>query len=172
MKKYLTFIICLVLAGNLLAQEKYPLPVLTGDQKHGRMLGQFWYLGAAGCNFAKTHGVTAYEYGKYIGNLYAPTWGEGNNFEGYVKGVIYNFECMRLNSDSGMVVKVNEDESVSIRLDGNFLKKLFPEGNGFASYDECVEFMKGVFEPISDHMGATIKIEFQENLMITTLKKK
>ena len=172
MKKYLILIICLVLAGKLNAQEKYPIPVLTGDQKHGRMIGQFWYLCAAGCNFAKAHGVIPYEYGKYIGNLYAPTWGEGNNFEGYVKGMIYNFECLRLSSDSGLVVKENEDGSVSIRLDGNFLKRLFPDGNGFASYDECVEFLKGINDPIADHMGATIKIEFQENLMITTLKKK
>ena len=172
MKKYLTFIICFVLACNLLAQEKYPVPILTGDQKSDRMLGQFWYLGAAGCNFAKTHGVTPNEYGKYIGNLYAPTWGAGNNFEDYVKGMIYNFECLRLNSDAGLVVKENEDGSVSIRLNDNFLKKLFPEGNGFASYDECVEFMKGINDPIADHMGATIKIEFQDNLMITTLKKK
>jgi hypothetical protein len=172
MKKYLTLIMCLMLAGNLFAQEKYPVPVLTGDQKHERMLGQYWYLGAAGINFAKTHGVTPYEYGKYVGNLYAPTWGAANDFEGYVRGMIYNFEFMRLNSMADLVVKENEDGSVSIRYEGNFLAALFPEGNGFASYDECVEFMKGMIDRFDDYMGATTTMELQYMLMITTIKKK
>ncbi len=125
MKKYLTIIICLALACDLLAQEKYSVPVFTGDQKHEGMLRQFWYLAAAGCNFAKTHGVTPYEYGKYVGNLFAPTWGAANDFEGYVRGMIYNFEFMRLNSMAALVVKENEDGSVSIRYRGQFFESAF-----------------------------------------------
>jgi hypothetical protein len=171
MKKYLTLVIFLLLAGSLLAQEKYPVPVLTGDQKHGNMVFQYWVMNAAGISFAKAHGVTPYEYGKYIGNLFAPTWGQGNNFEGYVKGAIYNMSFL-CPSDAGLVVKENEDGSVSIRTDDSIWHKFFPEGQGFASYDEFIEYMRGINEPIADHMGATITIKRQDTQLVFTLKKK
>mgnify|MGYP001560046469 CR=1 FL=1 len=115
--------------------------------------------------------MTPYEYGKYIGNLFAPTWGQGNNFEGYVKGAIYNMSFL-CPSDAGLVVKENEDGSVSIRTDDSIWHKFFPEGQGFASYDEFLDYMRGINEPIADHMGATITIKRQDTQLVFTLKKK
>ena len=37
MKKYLTFVICLYLTASLLAQEKYPVPVLTAIKSTGEL---------------------------------------------------------------------------------------------------------------------------------------
>jgi hypothetical protein len=172
MKKYLTLIICILLVNNLLGQEKYPIPVRTADQKHARTLSQFWVVGAGGINFAKTHGVTPYEYGKYLGNLFAPSWGAGNDFNAFVKGTIYNLENFRHISDAPLVVKENQDGSVSIALNEKIMHKYFPEGNPYTSFDEVFEFMKGVNEPIADHMGAIVKAEVKDSLVIYTLKKK
>ena len=94
-----------------------------------------------------------------------------NSFEAYVKGGIYNFECI-CTPDAGLVVKENEDGSVSIRTDDSLWHKIFPEGQGFASYDEFLEYMKGIIEPIADHMGATITIKRQDTQLVFTLKKK
>jgi hypothetical protein len=172
MKKYLTIIICLFLTGILLAQEKYPIPVRTSDQKHGRTLSQFCLVSAAGINFAKANGVTPYEYGKYMGNLFAPSWGAGNNFESYVKGTIYNLENFRHVSDALLTVKENQDGSVSIISNEKIWHKYLPDGNPYASYTEFLEYMKGVNEPIANRMGATIVTEIKDTLLIFTLKKK
>jgi hypothetical protein len=61
MKKIFFSMVCILLAGTLLAQEKYPIPVRTADQKHGRTLSQFYWVNAAGIAFAKSR--APYEYG-------------------------------------------------------------------------------------------------------------
>jgi len=172
MKKYLTFIICLILTGSLVAQEKYPIPVRTSDQKHNRTLGQFCVASAAGINFAKAHGVTPFEYGKYIGNLFAPSWGAGNDFDAYVKGSIFNLENFRHVSDAVLTVKENQDGSVSIISNDKMWHKYIPDGNPYASYNEFLEYMNGLNEPIANHMGATFTTEIKDTLLIFTLKKK
>jgi hypothetical protein len=172
MKKYLAFITCLILACSLFAQEKYPVPVRTGDQKHSRMIYQYWALSAAGLNFAKTHGVTPYDYGKYMGNLFAPSWGAGNNFEAYVKGMIGNWESMRLATDPGLVIKEDKDGSVSISSNDKILHRYFPEGKSYSTYDEFREYFKGVNEPIADYMGAKVLLELKDTLIVFTMRKK
>jgi hypothetical protein len=158
--------------SNLSASEKYPVPVFTGDQKHRRTLSQTWSLCAAGINFAKKHGVTPYEYGKYFGKLYAPTWGTGNNFDKLVKGTIYNTENFRHISDPGLAIKENSDGSVSLLTSEKMWHRYFPEESPFASYAQFLEFSKGIYEPIADYMGASVKLETKDSLLIFTYKKK
>lgn len=172
MKRYLTIVICLVLTASLHAQEKYPVPVRTGDQKHGRTLFQFYSCIAAGISFAKTHGVTPYEYGKYIGNLFAPSWGPGNDYEAFVKGSVFNIENFRHISDAALIVEENSDGSVSIISNDKMWHKYFPEGKGYASYDEFKECMKGIWEPLANHMGALLSQETKDSLLIYTFRKK
>lgn len=172
MKKIFFSVVCVLLAGTLLAQEKYPIPVRTADQKHGRTLSQFYWANAAGIAFAKSLGVTPYDYGKFTGNLAAPTWGPGNDFEGLVRGVISNLENFRNVSDTPLIVKENEDGSVSIIASDKMIHKYFPVGKSVISYDEFKESMKGSMEPIATHMGATITMETKDTLLVFKIMKK
>jgi hypothetical protein len=172
MKKIFFFVFSILLAGTLLAQEKYQVPFRTADQKHGRTLSQFYWADAAGIAFAKSRGVSPYDFGKFCGNLAAPTWGSGNDFEGLVRGIIYNLENFRHISDTPLIVKENEDGSVSIIASDNMIHKYFPEGKSVVSYDEVKEAMKGNMEPIATHMGATITMETQDTLLVIKLMKK
>lgn len=162
----------LLMAGSLLAQDKYPIPVRTGDQKHSRMVYQYWSLTAGGINFAITHGVTPYDYGKYMGSLFAPSWGAGNDFEAYIKGMIGNFESMRLTSDPALVVKEDKNGSVSIFTNDKIIHRYFPEGKGYVTYNEFIEYFKGISEPIADYMGAKMLIEIKDTLFVYTMRKK
>ena len=172
MKKIFFFVICILIAGSLIAQEKYPIPVRTADQKHGRTLSQFYWVNAAGIAFAKSQGVTPYEYGEYCGNLAAPTWGPGNDFEGLVKGIIYNLENFRHVTDTPLIVKENEDGSVSIIASDKMMHRYYPEGKSVVSYEEVKESMKGSFEPIATHMGAKITMETKDTLLVFKVMKK
>jgi len=52
------------------------------------------------------------------------------------------------------------------------IKKYFPDDGSTVGYDEYRECLKGMFEPIADHMGATITMKHNDSLMITTITKK
>ena len=172
MKKILSALMCFLLAGALFAQEKYPIPSLSSDQKHGRAVGQAWVIAAAGMNFAKTKGVSPYEYGKYLGTLFAPSWGEGNDFDQFVRGSIYNYESFRHVTDPPLQVKENTDNSVTVVTSEQMWHNYFPEGNPFASYNEFLELVKGLNESIANHMGATVTMENQGNQLIFTFRRK
>jgi hypothetical protein len=172
MKKMVLFVVCFILAGALLAQEKYPIPVRTADQKHGRTLSQNYWSNAAGIAFAKSRGVTPYEYGIYVGNLAAPTWGPGNDFEGLVRGTINNLENFRHISDPPLIVKENEDGSVTIIASDKMIHKYFPEGKSIVSYDEALQTMNGTMKPVADHMGAIMTIERRDTVLMVKLMKK
>jgi hypothetical protein len=172
MKKFLSLVVCILFAGSILAQEKFAIPERTAEQKHERTLFQLWIAGfGGGINFAKAHGVTPYDYGKYLGELFAPGWGGENNFEALVNGSIMNFEDCRLASDPALVVKENPDGSVSITQDVNIYQRYFPDGNQVVSFDEFVDCLKGVMGSIASYLGATSNLEIKDNLMIHTFKK-
>ena len=107
-----------------------------------------------------------------MGNLFAPSWGAGNDYEAFVKGSIFNLENFRHISDAGLVVEENNDGSVSIISNDKMWHKYFPEGKGYANYDEFIECMKGLWEPLSNHMGATLSQETKDSLLIYSFRKK
>lgn len=172
MKKLLTLISCLILSGVLIAQEKYPVPDINADQKHQRTLFQAWTFAAAGIEFAKSHGISPYEYGKYIGKLFAPSWGPGNDYDSFVKWSVFNFENFRHVSDAAMKVTENPDGSFSLVTDEKMWHQYFPDGQSLVSFDEFLEFSKGINEPIADHMGATTKMDRKDGSLIFTFTKK
>ncbi len=172
MKKALSLIICVLFSASLVGQEKYPIPVMTSDQKHGRTMSQVWVIAAAGMNFAKTRGISPYEYGKILGSQFAPSWGPGNDFEGFVKGSIFNFESFRHVSDPAIYVAENSDGSVTVLTPDIMWHKYFPDGNPFAAYNEFLDFSKGLFEPIADHMGARIEMTVKDPSVIYTFRRK
>jgi hypothetical protein len=172
MKKYFAIILCLLITVNLLSQEKYSVPVITSDQKSESWAYQYWTMISAGVKFAKTQGVTPYAYGKYMGSLFAPSWGAGNNFEAYVRGMVFNFEAMHLTSDPKIIVKEDNDGSVEILTNDKIFHRYFPVGKGYATYNEFIEFFKGVSEPIADHMGAKTLIEIKDTIIVISIKKK
>jgi hypothetical protein len=172
MKRHLFIIVCLLYSGSLLAQEKYPIPVRTGDQKHATAIYQLYGFMGAGINFAKAHGVTPYEYGKYLGTIFAPGWGPENNFDSFISGVIMHNELSRRPSDPAILVKENVDGSVSILSNEKIWHRYYGDNNNYASFSEFIEFINGLYQPIAERMGATMKSEVRDTLMVFTFKKK
>jgi len=172
MKKLLSIAICMVCIGSTFGQEKFTVPERTSEQKHKRTMYQSWSIYAAGINFAKSQDISPYEYGKFVGNLFAQSWNKENGFDGFVKGMIFNWENFRTESDGQLVVKEKDDGSVIIIYPAIMLQRYFPEGNPYASFHEALDCMKGMLEPIADHMGCTIIQEANEESIINTLTKK
>jgi hypothetical protein len=172
MKKLLSFAICLIIIVNAFGQAKFSIPERTHEQKHQSTMSQFWGFYAAGINFVKSQGTSPYEYGKYIGNLFAPSWNKENGFEGLVNGTIFIWENFRTDADGPIAIKEKDDGSVIIKLPVDTWKKYLPEGNPYASFKDAMECMQGIMEPIADHMGSSFNQEVTEDSIIYTFKKK
>ncbi len=172
MKKMLSVLFSLVLIGTVIGQEKYAVPEVPIEKKLSRTYFQFWGVFAVGIEFAKTHGVSPYEYGKYMGKVFAPSWNQDGGFESYVKGSIYNWENSRTDEDKPMTITENEDGSVSIFYPIQVIKKYFSGEKSYTSFEEIMSCMEGVNEVIADYMGVEVKIEVTEEDIIFNYKKK
>jgi hypothetical protein len=54
-----------------------------------------------------------------------PSWCEGNDFEAYLKGMIGNFESMRLTSDQALVVNEDKDNRLVSTLTTRYFTGIF-----------------------------------------------
>ena len=172
MKKSLSLLFCLVLMGTVIGQEKYSVPEVPVKKKLTRTYIQTWAIIAVGVDFAKSQGVTPYDYGKYLGKVFAPSWNKEAGFEGFVKGIIYNWECFKIDEDGPMVIKEKDDGSVLLIIPIQTWKKYFPEENPYATFEDVIACMQAMIEEIADHMSSEAKVELTEESIIYEFSKK
>jgi len=172
MRKLLVITALLLLAGIAFGQEKFTVPDITPTQKHNQTNYQFWIMHAVGINFAKAQDISPYEYGKYIGSLFAPSWNKEAGFDGFVSGLIYNWETFKSDEDGPMVIVENDDGSVTVKYPINSWKKYLPDGNLYASFQESMESLRGIGETIAEYLGCTIAQEIDQESIYFTINKK
>ena len=154
------------------AQEKFTIPELTLEQKHNRSLFQLYSMMKVGIKFANSQGVAPYEYGKYCGSQFAKSWNQENGYEGFIRGMIYNWESFRSVQDDPLVPEEMDDGSVEIKLPLDMMKRYYREDDLYASFEEGLEAFRGMIEPIADRMGSVCKLEVIEEFIVYTISKK
>lgn len=172
MRKLVVISALLLFAGFAFSQGKFTVPDITPAQKHLQTNFQFWVMHAAGINYAKAQGTSPYEYGKHIGNLFAPSWNKEAGFDGFVNGIIYNWETFKSDDDGPMKIKENDDGSVTIEYPIKAWKKFLPEDNAYASFQESMESIRGIGETIADYLGCTIAQEISQESILFTIDRK
>jgi hypothetical protein len=171
MKQVFLTLLCMAVAAGLLAQEKYPTPTPTADQKFKRAVNQYWSLTAAAINQAKANGITPYDYGKSIGKLYAPTW-RNPDFDGFVKGMLWNFEMFRAPQEKQAVAKENSDGSVTLSMDDKVIHGFFANKPFNVTYDEVLDYYKGITEVFaSDIIQGKTSYKHQDSVLLYTFKR-
>lgn len=159
------------MAADMFAQEKYPVPVRTYEQKFNRAMYIGWYWVAFSAKIAKEDGKDLYEAGRRAGQILSPGWGKPNDFEGLITGWVFNISNNQRAKDSAPVVKENKDGSVTIIADDNSSHDYFPK-DGLLSYDDFSVYWKGMIDVIAEYKGATMVMEHQDSLMVYTFRKK
>ncbi len=172
MRKLLIITALVLFAGVAFGQEKFSVPDISPAQKHNLTNYQFMIMHAAGINFAKTQDISPYEYGKYLGSLFAPSWGKETGFDGFANGLIYNWETFKTDEDGPMVIVENDDGSVTVKYPVIAWKKYLPDGNLYASFEESMESIKGLGETIADYLGCTISQKIDQESIYFTINKK
>ena len=171
--KKLIIAICIILfAGFVYGQEKFSVPEFTPEQKHNTILFQFWTMYSAGINFAKSQGISPYEYGKYLGNLFTHYWHAEAGFEGYMRGCLNNWESSRTVDERPLTIKENADGSVSVVYPKHAWKKYMPDDSPIASFEEITSGLRGIGETVANHMGCSFVMEIDKESVIWTIQKK
>jgi len=172
MKKLLSLLFCFVLMGTVIAQDKYAIPEISVDKKLSRTYFQTWAMLAVSVDFAKSQGVMPYEYGKSIGEKFAPSWDKEAGFEGFVEGMIYNWECFKVDADGPMLVKEKDDGTIQIIYPIQIWKKYFPEAISYATFKEVMTCMQGMLEEIADYLSSEVKLKLTDESIIYEISKK
>ena len=171
MKRIICIALSLLFVGALLAQEKYTVPELSYEKKHSRVLGETYGFLTTGINFAKSQGASPYDYGLYVGTIYASFWNSEVGFEGFVKNVILSWESLRADQDDQMIVTEEMDHSVLVEFPKNAMTKYFAQEKPVATIDEVVEYFNGVLKPITAKFNSSARVENTDVYLTITLKK-
>ena len=137
MRRFICIALSVLFMGSLFAQERFLVPELTYKQKHSRTLSETYGFVTTGINFAKSQGVSPYDYGIYVGTIYASFWNPEIGFEGFVKNAIRAWESLRTDQDDKIIVTEKADNSVMMEFPKNAMTKFLDKENPVAS----IEFM-------------------------------
>ncbi len=163
MKKCLCFLICFAFVCSLYGQKIFKIPEQVPEQIDKRAIHAQWNIISSAINFAKSQGFTPDEYGSYTGNLLAAAWNIENGFTGFGQEVIYNWDTWRTNDDSPIFIIQETDKSLVLKIPVNGLKEYFSEkGDLGVSFDEMIEFMRGMEKQIAAYSGCTFELEVED----------
>jgi hypothetical protein len=171
MKKIICILVSVAFMFSLYAQEKYTVQVRTDLEKYITVKSQFYSFMNAGISFAKSKGVSPFEYGKYVGNLFAPSWNQEIGFEGFVRSVIRTWESMKTDTEGTITVTEKPDGSVIMEFPKVSMMKYFAAGIPIATFEECIEYFRGVIKPIADKFSCSLTLIANENFLVFTFKK-
>ena len=170
MKKSIFFIAAIFLTTGLCAQEIFNVPEVPVEQKHQNMVFQANSIITVSIHYAKKQGLTAAEYGTFIGEQFKYSWNKDAGFEGYVNGMLNNMSCF--SADPGIEITTNTAEKVKFktRSMGAEIKNNEPVYG--VTYKEYIDCVKAATSTIGDYMGCKSELSYDEEWMYFTISKK
>jgi hypothetical protein len=133
-----------------------------------RAIGNLKSFTLTGIAYAKSLGKTPEDYGKFVGELYAPFWTiRKRSPEQIVKGIYFNRQMNRnfqleILSESETIVKARWKEWLNLKDN---------TGMGITG-EEYALFLGKIYETISDHLELEWQQEFVDDWLVFTVTKK
>lgn len=150
MKKTLTSFVFILFVFFTVAQEKFVVPQLTNGQKSEVLYNHVIAYSVTGISFAKTQGVPAEEYGKFIGSQFKSFWDPAAGFPAFTKQIMYILAGMHPNNEMEIV----EQGPTSITFRMKNVDLAFKNGPMMGiSYDEFLACSHGIISVIADYMN-------------------
>ncbi len=169
MKKLILFIAAIFLAIGLYAQQEFIVPEVPVAQKHQRVLSDYSTSVIVGINFAKTQGLTAFEYGSSIGEKFMYTWNKEAGFEGFVNGKLRAMS--RHLVDPGIEITINTAEKVKFKCRLPHARIKVNEPVYGVTYKEFMDYHIAMFIKIGDYMGANYDCSYNDEWAYYTITK-
>ena len=171
MKKLICMAISIALMSNVIGQEKFTVPEIDNDIKHYRSVAHIMWMGVAGISFAKSHNVSALEYGNYVGSLFTQGWDKEKGFEGFVKGVLYNQESFQTNKDTAIIIVEQSESTLSYKIPVKSLKQYVGDESYGVTFEEFTNWLEGIYAAIANHMGCSFKMEMKDEWIVYIIAK-
>lgn len=160
MKKTLISIALTLFVFYALAQEKFLVPQLTDEQKSEVLYNHVIAYAATGVGFAKTQGVSAEEYGQFIGNQFKSYWDPAAGFPAFTKQIMYILAGMH--PDNQMEIVEQGPTNITFRMKNVDLA--FKNGPmlGVTS-DEFLACGHGIIATLAEYMNTNFSDEMTED---------
>jgi len=158
--------------SSIFAQEKYIVPELSSNQKHVRVLSETYAQMAAGITFAKEQGVEPYDYGIFVGSIFAAYWSPEIGFEDFVNSLIRTWESLRTKQGAGLNITEASENTVLMEFPKNEIAKFLGKENPIATIEEFVEYFKGMLKPITAKLKTSATIDLTDTSISFTFEKK
>jgi len=156
MKVFALFIVLTLTSFFLAAQEKFSVPQVTTDQKIEILYSHVVAYAATGISFAKSQGVTAEDYGKFIGKKFTAYWNPDDGFSKLVNQLMFILAGMHPNNE--MQIVDQNAKSITFKLKNVDLS--FRDGPMFdVTYQDFLDCSLGIIEVIAKHMNSKFSQE-------------
>ncbi|MFX0197847.1 MAG: hypothetical protein ACFFCW_17130 [Candidatus Hodarchaeota archaeon] len=151
--------------------QKIKLPKLYLEQKLDRAVVNVTAYVIGGIAFAKSLEKTPEDYGKFIGDMFAPSWEgiKGKGITRFIEGMSRNFQS---DVNCQWEILSESDKSVKVKMNrfGDAIVKASAEmGVTTEEYDRC---LGKVMEAIANYLGFDFKQELKGDWIVFTVSEK
>ncbi len=150
----------------------FKVPERTSAQKHNRVVFLAYASITPAIGFAKQKGSSVSDYATYCGNQFKTSWNKSAGFEGFVRGVLMNYESMRREADPAIAILSQDNNRIEFKWKINY-KDLFNSDQGGATYDDLNQFFGVAYPIIAEYVGAVYQHEVSKDdwLNVTITRK-
>jgi hypothetical protein len=144
-------------------------PAYSADQRWNRTAEHFYAFFIAGIAHAKSLGKTPEQYGRFIGDLVAPSWGRPGSGSaiGVSRGWVYNFEAMPRGDAEASAVN---DTLVVLRYRRTYVPFFGPTRSAFGvTLDEYERAFVALGTRINEYLGLHTRFRVDGDFHVVTI---
>lgn len=131
--------------------NQFSVPEVTPEQKQEVLYNHVMAYAATGISFAKAKGVSANEYGKYVGKQFTSFWNPAEGFPAIANGLIFILAGMHPNNE----MQITEQNEKMVRFKMKNVDMMFKQGPVFGStFDEFMDCSYGIISVLAEHMNS------------------
>lgn len=160
MKKILSLVILVFLFAQISAQDGFTVPQVSQQEKEQILYNHVIAYAVTGISFAKSKGVSAEEYGRYIGKLFAPMWNPDDGFGALASGMMYILAGMHPNNEMTII----DQNKNMVKFKMKNVTMAFGQGPFLGVTEkEFLDCSYGVIDELAKRMNAEFKHKMGED---------
>lgn len=160
MKKIISIVLCLFTFSVINAQQKFSVPEVSSEQEKEILYNHVIAYFATGITFAKTQGVSAEDYGKYIAEQFKPFWDPSQGFPAFANTTMFILKGMHPANE--MQIVEQSDKMLLFKMKN--VDAIFQMGPAYGiTYAEFLECSKGTLETLANYMNTSFEQKTTED---------
>ncbi len=167
-----TILIIFLFSSTIIAQEKkqkVEAPQLTVEQKWKRAIYNATSILIASIAYAKSQGKSPSQCGKYMGELFATSWGEVKGVTGFIEAMHWNWQMWE---DFQIEVLEESENFYKAKIKGIGEKYITEGSEAGVTINEYYDCWEQVIMPITNYLGLEYKQKVEGDWIVFTVTEK